>query len=212
MKEVDSEMNYTVAIDLECLHFRRLPTVDFVGSPGVEGRVRSVSVVPIGEEKKLASKLAPAEWHEDLSSAFVLECENEALHDGDATDFPEFSEMMVDLNSSAPILEASADELTALVGDDAVRHYADSCHRSRQECADGKRCGMKQEDVGALDSAGETVHGDHNPPTERPALWGREGSPRSPEAAGSSGYDREVDVPGFVGSGGSDLRFRSGFD
>ncbi len=164
------EMNDTVPLDGEGLYFRRQSMVDLVGSPGLQGRVRSMTIVPIGEEKKLVSKPAPVERHEESSSALILQRENEALYNGDAANFAERSEAMFNSFSSAPRLETSADKLVALVCDDAARHSVDLCHRSTEECADRNGSGTKQEDASALQPTGETVHSDNNPPTERPAL------------------------------------------
>ena len=129
------EVDDPVAVDFDDLHFRRLAIVDLVGSPGLQGRVRSMTIVPIGEENKLASKPAPVEWHEESSGALILQRENEALYNGDAADLAESAEAMLDSLSFAPRLETSADKLGTLVRDDTVRHSVDPRHRSSQECA-----------------------------------------------------------------------------
>ncbi len=177
MKEIDAEMNDTVAVDFEGLHLRWLSMIDLVGSPGLQGRVRSMTIVPIGEEEKLVSKPAPVERHEESSSALILQRENEALYNGNAADLAESTEAMLDSFSFAPRLETSADKLGTLVRDDTVRHSVDPRHRSSQECANRNGSGRKQEDAGALHPTGEAFHADNNPPTERPASRSCEGCP-----------------------------------
>ena len=96
MKEIDVEMNWVVALDLKCFLRGRFTSVNLVGSPGPDGRVGAVTIVPLSEEAKLSSEIAPIEWHENQSSPFILQGENEAFHNGDAADFPESPEDMVD--------------------------------------------------------------------------------------------------------------------
>ena len=127
------ETDWAVALDLEGLHLGRFATVDLIGSASPQSRVGPMTIVPVSEEEKISSELAPVEGHEGLSSPFILQCENEAFRNGDAANFTEDSENMIDSYSFAPNLETSADKLATLVGDDAAWHFVDQCHSSSQE-------------------------------------------------------------------------------
>ncbi len=136
MKEIDTELNHAVAFDVEGTRRGRLAVVNLVGSLRLQGRVRPVTVVPIGEEEKFVSKRTPVDSYEDLSSAFILQCEVETFDNSDAVDIAQRTETMFDSFSFAPGFETGVDKLTALVCDDTGRHSVDSPDRSSQERAD----------------------------------------------------------------------------
>ena len=58
--------------------------VDLMRRLATQRRVRSILVEPVGIPHKLPAERLAAKWHQDDLRAFVLEAQNEPLHQGNA--------------------------------------------------------------------------------------------------------------------------------
>ena len=74
-------------------------------------------IEPAGVPHKLPAARLAAKWHEDDPRAFVLEAQNEPLHQGNAAMLTNGAEAWCDPLTITPILEHAAPELLVLVED-----------------------------------------------------------------------------------------------
>ncbi len=92
--------------------------IDLIRRLATQRRVRSIFVEPVGIPHKLPAERVAAKWHEDDPRAFVLEAQNEPLHQGNAAVLTNGAEAWRDPLAIKPVLERIAPELPALVTDD----------------------------------------------------------------------------------------------
>ena len=78
-------------------------------------RVRSLLIKPVGIPHKLPAERLAAKWHEDDPRAFVLEAQNEPLHQGNAAVLTNGAEAGSDPLAFTPLLVRVAPELLAFV-------------------------------------------------------------------------------------------------
>ena len=83
----------------------------------IQRRVRSILVEPVGIPPNLPAKQFAAKWHEDDPRAFVLEAQNEPLHQSISAVLTNGAEAGCDPLAITPVLERVAPELLALVAD-----------------------------------------------------------------------------------------------
>ena len=82
-----------------------------------ERRVRSILIVPIRIPHKLPTERFASKWHKDDPCAFVLEAQNESLHQRNAAVLTNSAEAGCDPIAITPVLEHIAPELLAFVAD-----------------------------------------------------------------------------------------------
>ena len=86
-------------------------------------------IEPVCIQHKLPAQRLAAKWHEDDPRTFVLEAQNEPLHQGNAAVLTNGAKARCDSTAITPILEHGAPKLLALVADDVFwrRAGVDDC-------------------------------------------------------------------------------------
>ena len=75
-------------------------------------------IVPIHKRRELRVERVRAKWHEDDPRTFILQTQNEPLHQGNAAVLANGAEAGCDPLAITPIHEYGAPKLLALVADD----------------------------------------------------------------------------------------------
>ncbi len=146
------------------------------GSPATKSLVRSVLVVPAGEDEELGSHLRHLEGHENAPEALHLQRAHESLDHGDAAVLTDRAETGSDAFSVAPALVLGL-ELTPLVADEIARSYASRADRAIEHTTELRGCGLPREYFDVHDSPGEVILDHCDPPGERPRLSNRVSHP-----------------------------------
>ena len=178
--------------------------VDFIGSPGSQGRVGTMLVVPGGVPTQLLAERLGAEGHQESSGALDLDSLDEAFHHSNAAMLSHGPKPRSDLFPfAAPVFEFLAPELLPLVTDQVLGRRLGLIHETPEKSADFPGIGFLREDGKAHGAAGEMIDYDGDPVGEGPALRQREGKPGSPEAQ-LGGDQGEIDVPDVIDPLGGD--------
>ena len=160
-----------------CLQARRADAaIDLVGSRSKQPFVRSLAVVPAGEQRELRAQRARRVRDEQPPRALIPDGPDEPFDQCDAPELTDGAEALADPAPARPCTECSIAELHALIGDQVARMASRLPYRPSKERPDSQRAWLLLEEAESHDAPGVMVGQDGEPPAERPTLRQREGS------------------------------------
>ena len=146
--------------------------------------MRAMLIIPSDEEENLVPELVKSKRNENSSRAFILDCPDHSLNNGNTAVFADGAiARWHDALTFYPSPKGMAVENPIPVTDDMLWRRASTTYRPSQQSADGATIRALGKGADTNNAAREMIHDDYQPPTKRPALWQRERQPRSPKAA-----------------------------
>jgi len=113
--------------------------VDLVRRRAIESVVRSVLVVPVGEEHQLPAKSVTLVGDQQSPRTLALQRTNETFDHGDAAILADGSEALPDAPAGAPPPEALVGELPPVIADEVLRRGPCSPGRTTEKAPDVPR-------------------------------------------------------------------------